>query len=221
MNEQFERYPAAPTFVILHGLDGSPQGHWQEWLAGELNRRGHRVLTPELPDKSQPNLIDWMDELHDILRIAGPGSVLVAHSLGALLWLYYASIPMAIPLSRALLVAPPGGIDVDRLGRVVGRRALHLDRERIHEAAERVLLVGSENDPLCVWGFVSEYALPLGLPFLKLPDEARHVNLESGFGPWPFPLRWCLQVDGDLFGPRSVRPVSVSSHRLPALARHE
>lgn len=221
MIDRIERHPSLPAFIVLHGLDGSPRGHWQEWLASELKRRGHRVLTPELPAKSHPNLIDWLDALHNILNTAGAGSVLVAHSLGALLWLYYASIPKAIPLSRVLLVAPPGGIDVDRLGRVVGRRALQLDRRLIHEAADRVLLVGSENDPLCVWGFVSEYALPLGLPFLKLPDEARHVNVESGFGPWTFPLRWCLQADGDLFAPPPSRPASVGANRSPALSRHE
>jgi predicted alpha/beta hydrolase family esterase len=221
MNAKIHRHHPEETVVILHGLDGSPEGHWQGWLAGELRRRGRSVLSPELPRKDRPNLIDWMDELHVILSSVGPGSVVVAHSLGALLWLYYASVPEAVKLSRVLLVAPPGGVDLDQSGRVIGQRALHLDRQLIQESADRILLVGSENDPLCIWGFISEYALPLGLPFLKLPDEARHVNVESGFGPWPFPLRWCLQSEESLFPRESGRERRLSSAELPVLARHD
>lgn len=210
--------------MILHGLDGSPQGHWQFWLAGELKRRGQRVVFPELPRKHHPNLIDWVDELHLILSTVGPDSVLVAHSLGALLWLYYASVPQSVKLSRVLLVAPPGGIDLDQSDRVIGRRALSLDRRLIHESADRILLVGSENDPYNVWGFVSEYALPLGLPFLKLPDEARHVNIESGFGPWPFALRWCVEaaaVAADDSAAATWRDDRISAVSRAVLERHD
>ena len=187
-----------PYFVILHGLDGSPAGHWQIWLAAELKGRGCKVLAPDLSHKSRPDLGEWLGELHHILKSAGRGAVVVAHSLGALSWLYYASKPEAVRVSRVLLVAPPGGCDIDQTGRVLGRTRLRFDRRRIHAAADQVLLVGSGNDPLCAESFITEYALPLALPFLKLSDEARHVNIESGYGPWPFALEWCLQTEENI-----------------------
>lgn len=193
MNLSFNRPGTDSSFVILHGLDGSPEGHWQMWLAAELKKRGCEVLAADLPHKSRPDLAVWLDEMHRILKTAGRGAVVVAHSLGALSWLHYASMPDAVRVLRVLLVAPPGGCDIDRTGRVLGRMNLRFDRRRIHAAADQVLLVGSENDPICTKGFITEYAVPLGLPFLRLGDEARHVNIESGYGPWPFALEWCLQ----------------------------
>ena len=42
--------PAA--YLILHGWQNHrPEGHWQRWLAGELEARGHVVRYPQLPDE--------------------------------------------------------------------------------------------------------------------------------------------------------------------------
>jgi uncharacterized protein len=182
----------APNFVILHGLDGSPVGHWQRWLEEELLYRGLRVRVPEMPYSESPDLVEWIDLLHLTIREAGPDSTVIAHSLGAVLWMQYASRPDSLAVDRVLLVAPPGMVELDELRRVRGHRAHSFHRERIHLAAKNIMMAGSLGDPYCRRGFVDEYANPLAINPIYLPDRFRHVNLESGHGPWPFALRWCL-----------------------------
>jgi len=182
----------SPTFVIVHGLDGSPAGHWQRWLESELLSRSLRVRFPDLPSKAAPDLRDWIAPLHAEINEAGPDAVVIAHSLGALLWMQYASAPSCAPVGRVLLVAPPGMAELDELGKVSGHRAVSFHGDRIRLAAKAVLMAGSLADPYCLRGFADEYARPLAINTVYLPDRFQHVNIESGHGPWPFALRWCL-----------------------------
>lgn len=179
------------TFIIIHGLYGSPPGHWQCWLRDRLVEAGFKVRFPEMSEANCPNLITWLDELHQVLREAGQGATLVAHSLGAVLWLHYASVPHPVKMRRVLLVAPPGGAEIKHHPRISGYQRLVLDPVNINQSADEVLMVGSEADPYCQRGFFEEYARELELHHLQLPDSAGHVNLDSGFGPWPFALGWC------------------------------
>jgi predicted alpha/beta hydrolase family esterase len=180
------------TFIILHGLDGSPQGHWQPWLANALEKDGQRVIAPEFPNPNRPDLVEWILRLHDQLVQTGPGATIIAHSLGAYLWLHYASRQGAIPARRVLLVAPPGIPEVRRSRRIVHGFQTPLSAPRIRSAGREILLVGTHRDPYCRRGFVETYAQPLQLPFIPLEDTAGHINLDSGFGPWPFALDWAL-----------------------------
>jgi len=182
----------SPTFVILHGLDGSPAGHWQKWLEEELLTRDFRVQFPDLPEKEAPELQDWLVLLHSTIVDAGPNVTVVAHSLGAVLWMQYASLSSGAAVERVLLVAPPGLSELDELGRIRGHRSVSFDRERIHFAARTNLMAGSLQDPFCRRGFADEYSRPLDITPIYLPDHFRHVNIESGHGPWPFALRWSL-----------------------------
>lgn len=178
------------ALLLIHGLDGSGEGHWQHWLAHKAAERGLNVHFPELPSKESPNLLYWLSLLHLEAVAAGAQTTLVTHSLGAYLWLHYASLKGAQRLDRVLLVAPPGETEVRESGRVRGLLNIPLDAARIRSAAREVLVIGTANDPYNQKGAEQSYAKPLGLPYLGLPASAGHINIESGFGPWPFALEW-------------------------------
>ncbi|RFC41498.1 MAG: hypothetical protein DVB23_003444 [Verrucomicrobia bacterium] len=186
------RIDQAP-FVILHGLDGSPRGHWQPWLADALATEGQDVRVPEFPSPNRPDIVEWVLHLHDQLRDAGPGATVIAHSLGAYLWLHYASRPGAIRSGRVLLVAPPGIPEVRNSRRIIHGFQTSLSPERVRSSASEILLVGTHRDPYCKRGFVQTYAQPLRLPFVPLEDTAGHINMDSGYGAWPFALDWALE----------------------------
>jgi uncharacterized protein len=202
----------SPTFVIVHGLNGSPAGHWQRWLEGELLSLGFRVRFPDLPSREAPDLGDWIAPLHATLVDAGPDAVVIAHSLGALLWMQYASAPACASVNRVLLVAPPGMSELDELAKVTGHRSVSLLGERLRIPAKTILMAGSLQDPYCRRGFFEEYARPLSISPIYLPDRFRHVNIESGHGPWPFALRWSLV--GTPFGTTTVEDNSDRHYRL-------
>lgn len=178
--------------LLIHGLDGSPEGHWQHWLAQQAAQHGIQVHFPELPSKESPNLLYWLSLLHLEAVLAGEEATLVTHSLGAYLWLHYASLKGAQRLNRVLLVAPPGEAEVRESGRIRGLLNIPLDAARIRNAAGEVLVVGTPADPYNRTGAEQTYAQPLGLPYHGLPAEARHINIESGYGAWPLALEWAL-----------------------------
>lgn len=205
MKSKSSHSPAPAPIVILHGLDGSSEGHWQSWLADQLGHSGYDVHFPDLPEKEHPSLLDWTDEIHALLRQTGPHTTLVAHSLSAYLWLHYASLSGASRVQRVLLVAPPGDEEIRHTRRIRHTFQLPLSETRIHQAADELLMVGSEADPYCARGFLDTYARPLRLSYLQLGNEAGHINPESGFGPWPFALRWTL---------RHARRAAAPSHTI-------
>src|ERR1700712_291706 len=95
--------------VILHGLNGAPGEHWQRWLAEQLTAAGREVIFPDLPNCDSPRLEEWLPALTDTLAgLPADGYDVVAHSLGAVLWLHHAVNPGNSPApARVALVAMP------------------------------------------------------------------------------------------------------------------
>jgi hypothetical protein len=57
----------------------------------------------------------------------------------------------------------------------------------------RSLLVGSDNDDFTSVEEFEEIARALGVSCMILPG-AGHINLQSGYGPWPFAVEWLHSV---------------------------
>lgn len=181
-------------FLILHGWQGSGPDHWQTWLAARLRRAGHHVQYPQLPKCDEPCPDRWgaafRAELAELM--AGPGErAVVGHSLGCVLWLREVHrIGGAQRVDRVALVAPPcPGAEVPELAAFYPSGA---DRRTVGSAADVTRLVCSDNDPYCPGGGADRHwAAPLGLSVDLLPG-AGHINVDSGFGPWPEMEAWCL-----------------------------
>jgi serine hydrolase len=181
-------------FLILHGWQGSGPEHWQTWLAGRLRGAGHLVQYPQLPECDTPCPDRWGIALRSELgRLAARPDerVVVAHSLGCVLWLREAqAIAPSRRVDRAVLVAPPcPGSAVPELARFY---PADTDRAAVARAARRTRLVCSDDDPYCPGdGAARHWGRPLDLAVDLLPG-AGHINVESGYGPWPQMEAWCL-----------------------------
>src|SRR6185369_11370092 len=68
--------------VILHGTNGTPDGHWMPWLKARLEAAGYEVWAPQLPDCDKPNRDTYADFLfgsgHDFTD-----NIVVGYSSGA------------------------------------------------------------------------------------------------------------------------------------------
>jgi serine hydrolase len=117
--------------------------------------------------------------------------VVVAHSLGCVLWLREAAnVAPSRRVDRVALVAPPcPGASVPELAKFYPTGA---DREAVALAAGDTRLVCSDGDPYCPGENAARYwAAPLGLT-VEVLAGAGHINVESGYGPWPAMEAWCL-----------------------------
>ena len=167
-------------YLILHGWQGSPDPHWQSWLAGRLQTAGHDVAFPVLPDPAPPDLEAWLAAL---APLRAPGQVVVAHSAGCALWLHHRARGGA-PADRVLLVAPPWPEPM--IDELASFYPVPLERGLVPEAR---IAASVGDDPYCPAGAAARFAEPLGIP-IDVLDGAGHVNTDAGFGPWPAALRW-------------------------------
>jgi predicted alpha/beta hydrolase family esterase len=175
-------------FLLLHGWENHrPPGHWQWWLAEELRRRGEQVLYPQLPDPDSPTLSTWTEILHaELAQFGDAERIVVAHSLGATLWLSAAAaLSRDQQVDRVVLVSPPSPT-------VLGRYAVveEFAKAPLASGNAETRLVCSDNDPYCPEGATTLLA---GLHLdTDLVPGGGHLNPEFGYGAWPSMLEWCL-----------------------------
>jgi predicted alpha/beta hydrolase family esterase len=175
---------APPYALLLHGYTGAGPGHWQGWLAGRLAHLGGEVDVPTLSDPDRPVLATWLAELRDHLD-AAPADlprVVLAHGLGASLWLHHAAgpIPAGQRVDRVLLVAPP---DPDwHEPDVHGFQPTPADPAGIRRAAADTRLVGAGPH-------IRALAAALSIEADQIPS-AGAFDPTTGYGPWPAVLAW-------------------------------
>jgi predicted alpha/beta hydrolase family esterase len=188
------------AFLILHGWGNfRPPGHWQYELAAALRERGERVVYPQLPDADEPDLEAWRTAAATALdeaRADGASVTVIAHSLGAMLWLGARPDDTGVGRSvdRVLLVAPPSPSYLRENPEVAAFAAL----EPTRPTAE-TRIVASDADPCNPEGARAVYAEPLGLPLTTIPGGG-HLTPASGYGTWPSVLDWCLDPAAAIVG---------------------
>lgn len=170
------------NILIVPGYHGSGEAHWQTWLEGELPG-AHRVTGI---DWEQPVLHAWRKSIIRALDSSPKQTVIVAHSFGCLASaLAIAQRPQSV--AGAILVAPA---DPERFGLFGARIEQHSASASIAQylpgsALNTLgLVIGSENDPWMKLQHAYAWATRWGMTLYNA-GHAGHINVESGFGPWP------------------------------------
>ena len=168
-------HPHRPRLVIVPGLHGSGAEHWQSWLHGQVDGS----VRVEQDEWSTPDLDRWSERVADTLAAQGLGPhVIVAHSFGCLATVHALQRRPALDVSQLLLVAPaePNRFDI----------APRLPQARL---AARSCVVASDNDPWMSATQAHSWALRWGSDWINL-GNAGHVNVDSGYGPFPLAREW-------------------------------
>lgn len=160
--------------LIVPGLDGSPDPHWQNWWAAT----DPNALIVEQHDWANPTHEAWEAELAGAI-LNHPGCILVGHSLGAVLAARMLTRWPQLKVSAALLVAPADPDCSRRLASFAG-----LPERPLNVPAT---LVASRNDPWMTFARSRQLANVWGAELFDL-GFAGHINVASGFGPWPAAL---------------------------------
>lgn len=181
------------TTLVIPGLYGSGPTHWQTWLTSRV--AGARRV--EQDNWNVAALDQWTRRVNDAIDGAVGPVWLVAHSFGCLAAVS-AAVSRADRVAGALLVAPANperftatGLQAefqptasafatqssqakDTITNLIPHQALGFPS----------VLVASANEP---WMRLTAAALWAGRWGSQLDciGRAGHVNIESGFGPWP------------------------------------
>jgi predicted alpha/beta hydrolase family esterase len=163
-----------PRTVIIPGWRDSPPGHWQSLWAQTLPG----AVRVQQDDWVAPSREAWVASIAQTILAQPRPVVIAAHSLGCIAT---AHLPpeAAARIAGALLVAPA---DPERRGVLADFAPVPYQRLPYHS-----IIVASNNDPYCPVRTAGAYARAWGSEFLRL-QNAGHINLEAGFGPWPLGL---------------------------------
>lgn len=185
--------------LILHGWrNHRPEGHWQRWLAEELDARGHDVRYPQLPDADTPVRAGWLAALEAELVGTTPSQLtVVAHSLGCALWLAYAVARRESGLddpaaARVILVSPPSDGFLERTPEISGFLTADTGEDDAVAAALAAasiaapMVVQGDDDPVNPAGTVA-FAEVFGLERVTVPGGG-HLTIGDGYGPFPLVL---------------------------------
>ncbi|HOI82999.1 MAG TPA: alpha/beta hydrolase [Campylobacterales bacterium] len=171
-----------PKILILHGWGGSDFPHWQSWLASELAKAGYPVYFPQLPFMHTPRKKVWLETLEQAIESFKPDRV-VCHSLGNMLWFWYAKAYPKANFEKVLLVAPPA--------RSTNIKAIDtfFPYPKAATLSGNALFVASTNDKYMNIHEAQELQKELGCE-MKIIENGGHLNSDAGYGAWPFAYEW-------------------------------
>ncbi|MBI2311153.1 MAG: alpha/beta hydrolase [Betaproteobacteria bacterium] len=168
------------TTLIVPGLHDSGPEHWQTWFESQVPAavRVSRI------DWEAPVLARWASAVRNSIdRACGP-VWLVAHSYGCLAAVLGAA-DRPERVAGAMLVAPadpdrfsPSGFRADDSSESL---VSWMPRSQLGFASTVVI---SNNDPWVKMTRAAYWAECWGSRLINIGD-AGHINVDSGFGPWP------------------------------------
>ena len=156
------------TILIVPGLHGSGPAHWQTWLEGQVPG----CVRVEQSDWSTPQLTRWAGSVRQQLDRAKGHVWIVAHSFGCLA-AAHAAWDYRDRIAGAMFVAPadPEKFEVSNI----------IPSEHLGFPS---VVVSSTNDPWVRLMRAAWLADTWGSRFINI-GAAGHINVDSGYGPWP------------------------------------
>lgn len=182
---------AYPTVILMTSRRNAGPGHWQSLWADSLPA-ARRVV--EQNSRVAPLRETWVGRLREAIEQAPGPVVVVAHGLGCIATAHLPA-DVAGRIQGALLVAPT---DPERQGVLADFAPVPHQR-----LPYRSILVASSNDPHCPVRTAGAYARAWGSEFVRL-NEAGHIDVDSGHGPWPLGLALLQSLGAEVPAPAPV-----------------
>lgn len=175
------------NILILHGTNNSSRNNWFRWLGDSLQKKGWKVLVPDLPHAEKPSIGIYNQFLLDVGWELNSQSVIVGHSSGAVATL---GLLQNLPEHTIVDVAVLVGAFKDDLGNTQLTQLFEkpFDFEKIKRSAKRFVLIHSDNDPYCPLEHAEYLAEKLGGELLVKSGEAHFSISTAGEKYKEFPL---------------------------------
>ena len=177
--------------IIVHGWQGFEPEHWQKWLFDQLKEKRIEVYLPDLPNPFHPQQNEWIAELKK-LKPFNEETILVGHSLGntAILRLLE-KLKKTQKVGKVFLVCGwnEGDHGIKELSNFF---KTPLNWEKIRTQSKQFVVINSDNDPYFSLEKGKKLAKELGVQCL-VEHNAGHINVKSGFGPYPKLLKMILK----------------------------
>lgn len=160
--------------IHLPGIGNSGKFHWHTlWEDADPTIRRFAPTSWDEPD-----LVDWIAALEEVVRAAQTPPILVVHSLSCLLVAHWHQVS-DLPIRGAMLVAVP-----DPESPAFPSQAVSFAGAPQRKFRFPSLIVASTDDPYGSLPYVQTRAEQWGCE-LKVIGAAGHINGQSKLGDWP------------------------------------
>lgn len=196
--------------VIVHGYEAAPDAHWFPWLQNTLEAEGVSVTAVPLPDPDAPATTAWENAVGAALGVPDAGTVIVAHSLGAITALrVLAALPEPWELGGIVLVA--GFVEpLKSLPELDHYLSTGVDVERLAKSIQTRIVIRSETDPFVPPAASDHLAKRLNAQ-LQVHAEAGHFMAKDGVTKFPAVLDLLRRANER--APLTVRLKPRTAHR--------
>ncbi|MDP3696502.1 MAG: alpha/beta fold hydrolase [Candidatus Taylorbacteria bacterium] len=140
---------------IIHGWDGSPDEPMLQWLKFNLEKEGHEVVVPAMPEPDVPKVDAWLAKLREVIGLDSD-TILVGHSMGCQAILrYLESFPKPLKIKGVVFIAPWIELDTETI-KEEGEEVVELARpwletpidfEKIRTHIRQAVAIFSDDDP--------------------------------------------------------------------------
>lgn len=177
--------------IIVHQWMAGADGDWRPWLRAELEKLGHQVLVPEMPDIDTPVIEKWVGKLAEVVGEPDKDTYFVGHSIGCQTILRYLSAYCLEPLQNvggAIFVA--GWFDLqnlesDEVAQIAAPWLKPIPNfEGIKTVLPRSTLFISDNDPYGAFEYNKEQFKKIGSKIVVM-HNAGHIQKQDGFEQLP------------------------------------
>src|SRR3989344_9023193 len=70
------------NFILIHGTGGNPDECFYPWLRRQLEKEGHKVYAPQLPEPEKQSLDSWLKAFEPYWKFVDNKTVFVGRSIG-------------------------------------------------------------------------------------------------------------------------------------------
>lgn len=181
---------------LIHGWEGSPKKDWFPWARKVLEKKGYKVIVPEMPDSANPVKKKWIKTLQSEVGTLKNDDILVGHSLGSVAILrFLETIERKIKVNKVILVAPAIFLSVNAIENEDDKKVAKdwlgtpIKYEKIRSKAKSFTGILSLNDPWVRYD-KSEENIEKNLKGKVVTEEKMgHFTAEEGVDKLPILLK--------------------------------
>lgn len=139
---------------IIHGWNGSPNEPMLQWLKINLEKAGHKVTVPAMPEPDIPKIETWLRKLKEVIESDGD-TILIGHSVGCQAVLRYVeTLPEGLKIAGVVLIAPWMELDAETI-KEEGKGVIEIARpwietpinfEKVRNQIGQVVAIFSDDD---------------------------------------------------------------------------
>ena len=182
---------------IIHGWGGCPEEGWFPWLKKELEKRGFKVLIPQMPNAENPKIENWVPFLGKLVGKADEETFFVGHSIGCqAIMRYFETLPKNVKVGGVVFVA--GWFNLIGLGgeeKLIAKpwieTPISLAKVILH--MKKFVAIFSDNDPFVPFSDSEIFREKLGAKII-VEKEKEHFSGEDGINELPSALKAVLEL---------------------------